>query len=325
MGIARCKIRIGLNSVPSVYAEFGLPEAHRRALRRGSVDPSRCSRHTRVTSLGAERLRCQSHPRTATRVLASPRPAFRAAPPAPAPRAHRNHELFLGQRAISLNLALIYAISCGRQSNWIDAGRAAAEKASQEPRRRQGGSLAGKAAEGYCHGELLLAARARSRDTRARCASRADPSRFAARRILPRSVREMHSQLQPRQQIAIAERASSSALQALQCRARQTKQAVLGAVLHLFPAHRSGCQSLRLVCAAGLDRFAAVSPRLTASRLATSQPAASRLAASRLAASPLAASPLGATQFGSVVLSASHQVASGQVAHGPYRRQLSRW
>lgn len=140
------------------------------------------------------------HPRTATRVLASPRPAFRAAPPAPAPRAHRNHELFLGQRAISLNLALIYAISCGRQSNWIDAGRAAAEKASQEPRRRQGGSLAGKAAEGYCHGELLLAARARSRDTRARCASRADPSRFAARRILPRSVREMHSQLQRRQE-----------------------------------------------------------------------------------------------------------------------------
>ena len=106
------------------------------------------------------------HPRTATRVLASPRPAFRAAPPAPAPRAHRNHELFLGQRAISLNIALIYAISCGRQSNWIDAGRAAAEKASQEPRRRQGGSLAGKAAEGYCHGELLFAARARSRDTR---------------------------------------------------------------------------------------------------------------------------------------------------------------
>ena len=39
MGIARCKIREGLNSVPSVYAEFGLPEAHRRALRRGSVDP----------------------------------------------------------------------------------------------------------------------------------------------------------------------------------------------------------------------------------------------------------------------------------------------
>ena len=61
MGIARCKIRIGLSSVPSVYAEFGLPEAHRRALRRGSVDPSRCSRHTRVTSLGAERLRCQSN------------------------------------------------------------------------------------------------------------------------------------------------------------------------------------------------------------------------------------------------------------------------
>ena len=133
MGIARCKIRIlqsrraqkrqrwyMRNSVIKLRLQV-LPEAHRRALRRGSVDPSRCSRHTRVTSLGAERLRCQSHPRTATRVLASPRPTFRAAPPAPAPRAHRNHELFLGQRAISSNLALIYAISCGRQSNWIDA------------------------------------------------------------------------------------------------------------------------------------------------------------------------------------------------------------
>ena len=145
MGIARCKIRIGLNtstvcrvcmrnSVIKLRLQV-LPEAHRRALRRGSVDPSRCSRHTRVRPRSVLSACAASptsfHPRTATRVLASPRPAFRAAPPAPAPRAHRNHELFLGQRAISLNLALIYAISCGRQSNWIDAGRAAAEKASQ--------------------------------------------------------------------------------------------------------------------------------------------------------------------------------------------------